>query len=134
MIASTRTIMAATGGGMAVLAAGVLLAPTAAATSVTTVEVTRGTVAVGCPVTLTSHSVPAPTTGWATYFYDNGTEIGIGPAHGPGGDRSVTWTPATAGTHEIKAIAWMSRIDGGKSIGTTTVKVTNDPCPEKGAR
>ncbi|MFE9579705.1 hypothetical protein ACFYO1_25185 [Nocardia sp. NPDC006044] len=128
MFSRTRTIIAGASGVMGMLAAGVLLAPSAAATSVTTVEVTGGTVAVGCTVTLTSHSVPAPTTGWSTFFYDNGTEIGVGPAHGPGGDRSVTWIPATAGTHEIKAIAWMSRIDGGKSIGTTTVKVTNDPC------
>ncbi|MFG1793101.1 hypothetical protein [Nocardia sp. NPDC049149] len=127
MLTRTRTITAATG-VLAMITAGVLLAPNAAATAITTVKVTAGTVAVGCPVTLTSHSDPAPTTGWSTYFYDNETLIGIGPAHGPGGTRTVTWTPAATGTHEIKAIAWMSRIDGGKSIGTTTVHVTTAPC------
>ncbi|WP_069163752.1 hypothetical protein [Nocardia altamirensis] len=127
MLTRTRTITAAAG-AMAMITAGVLLAPNASATSITTVKVTAGTVAVGCLVTLTSHSDPAPTTGWSTYFYDNGTHIGIGPAKGPGGDRSATWTPTTAGTHEITAIAWMSRIDGGKSTGTTTVEVTTAPC------
>ncbi|MGX1777630.1 hypothetical protein ACWIGW_36370 [Nocardia brasiliensis] len=113
---------------LAMTAAAVLFAPSAAAIDVTTtVAVTSGShggrVGTGCKATLTSTTTPAPTTGWSAFFYDNDVFIGTGPATGPGGQRNITWTPTTTGTHVLRADVILGR-PYPPSSGSITVAVT----------
>lgn len=111
------------------LAAGALCAPIAHAIDVTTtVEVTSGArggkIGAGCEATLTSTTTPAPTTGWSALFYANGVHIGTGLATGPGGTRSITWTPTAVGTYIIRADVRLGR-PYPPSSGSITVEVIN---------
>ncbi|MFJ2834919.1 MULTISPECIES: Ig-like domain repeat protein [Nocardia] len=102
----------------AVAAAGVLVAPQASAL-VQGVTVSGSTHYVGTAYTVTA-DVTATSFLFKVTFTDNGTQIGE-PVSVSDGKATITWTPTTPGSHEIKAVQELI------SSKTVTVEVTTKP-------
>ncbi|WP_336080946.1 Ig-like domain-containing protein [Nocardia sp. SSK8] len=102
----------------AVAAAAVLTAPQASAL-VQSIAVSGSTHYVGTAYTVTA-DVTATSFLFKVTFTDNGTQIGE-PVSVSNGKATISWTPTTAGTHEIKAVQELI------SSKTVTVEVSEQP-------
>ncbi|GGK45680.1 Ig-like domain-containing protein [Nocardia camponoti] len=102
----------------AITAAAVLVAPQASAL-VQSIAVSGTTHYVGTPYTVTA-DVTATSFLFKVTFTDNGTQIGE-PVAVSNGKATITWTPTTAGAHEIKAVQELI------SAKTVTIDVAAKP-------
>ncbi|GGN76797.1 Ig-like domain repeat protein [Nocardia rhizosphaerihabitans] len=107
----------------AVAAATVLVAPQASAL-VQGVTVSGTTHYVGTAYTVTA-DVTETSFLFKVTFTDNGTKIGE-PVSVSGGKATITWTPSTPGSHEIKAVQELI------SSKTVTVEVSAAPTTPPG--
>lgn len=102
----------------AIAAAAVLTAPQASAL-VQSIAVSGDTHYVGTAYTVTA-DVTVTSFLFKVTFTDNGTQIGE-PVPVSNGKATITWTPTTAGTHQIKAVQELI------SSKTVTVEVAEAP-------
>ncbi|MGV9413394.1 Ig-like domain-containing protein [Nocardia sp. NPDC003693] len=105
-------------GLLGALATAALVAAPQANALVQGISVSDTTLYVGTAYTITA-DVTATSFLFPVTFSDNGTEIG--KASVKDGMATISWTPSTAGTHELKAV---QEIISSKTVSVT---VTNKP-------
>ncbi|WP_280339815.1 Ig-like domain repeat protein [Nocardia neocaledoniensis] len=110
----------------AVAAAAVLVAPQASAL-VQSIAVSGSTHYVDTAYTVTA-DVTATSFLFKVTFTDNGTQIGE-PVSVSNGKATITWTPKTTGTHEIKAV---QELVSSKTITVNVVPKPTNPGPGDG--
>ncbi|MFC4125942.1 hypothetical protein [Nocardia rhizosphaerae] len=107
----------------AIAAAAVLVAPQASAL-VQSVSVSGTTHYVDTSYTVTA-DVTVTSFLFKVTFTDNGTPIGD-PVSVSGGKATITWTPTTTGTHEIKAV---QELVSSKTITVNVLPKPTNPGP-----